>query len=134
MKPSLKFFDPSPSYGDFRAGLILSKKSYFVIYNSKIVVKFLSFSSFSVVLESLYCIDGEFKRLSEKIIQIQFEKQCYITFEIDELYPESTPSISVSLELLPRNENETFKQVDTLYYCSKQMLGSWFNQNYVLGC
>ena len=69
------------------------------------------FYIFAVVLQSLYCIDGEFKRLSEKIVQIQFEKYCFITFEIDEMYPESTPSISVSLELLPRNENDSFKQV-----------------------
>lgn len=62
-----------------------------------------------IVLESLFCIGGEFNRLSNNIIRIRFHDNCFITFELEEDYPSSKPYLSVSLELLTRSQNEMFK-------------------------
>ena len=61
-----------------------------------------------IVLDSLFCIGGEFNRLSNNIIKIRFHENCFITFELGEGYPATDPSISVCLELLTRSQNEMF--------------------------
>ena len=63
-----------------------------------------------VVMESLFCIGGEFCRVSDNIIRIKFYENCFITFEIGEDYPLSKPSISVSLELMSRSQNDLFSK------------------------
>ena len=67
-----------------------------------------------VVMESLFCVGGEFSRLSANIIRIKFAEDCFITFELDEMYPSSHPNISVSLQLHGRKQNDDFRQV---YMC-----------------
>ena len=64
-----------------------------------------------VVLESLFCLGGEFERISNNVIRIRFYDNCYITFELQDDYPSSHPSISVTLELMTRSQNEVFKEV-----------------------
>ena len=63
-----------------------------------------------VVMESLFCIGGEFHRISDNIIRIKFHENCFITFEIGDDYPSSKPSISVSLELMSRSQNHLFSE------------------------
>ena len=64
-----------------------------------------------VVLESLYCIGGEFQQLSEGVLKIKFADNCFITFDIDQDYPLSSPGISVTLNLFGRKQNDDFQKV-----------------------
>ena len=63
-----------------------------------------------VVMESLFCIGGEFHRISDNIIRVKFHENCFLTFEIGDDYPSSKPSISVSLELMSRSQNHLFSE------------------------
>lgn len=63
-----------------------------------------------VVLESLYCIGGEFQQLSEGVLKIKFADNCFITFDIDQDYPLSSPGISVTLNLFGRKQNDDFQK------------------------
>ena len=63
---------------------------------------------FPVVLESVYCVGGEFSRPDKNVVSVKFEQFSFLTFQIDGDYPSSTPLLSVSLDLLTRGQNERF--------------------------
>ena len=66
---------------------------------------------FIEVIEAIYCDVGEFTRLSSNVVRVKFEENCFLTLEIDEQYPNSSPRTSVNIELLTREDSETFNMV-----------------------
>jgi len=61
-----------------------------------------------VVLQSIFCVGGEFSRPDRNVVTVKFEQFSAITFQIDGSYPNTSPLLSVSLELLTREQNERF--------------------------
>ena len=61
-----------------------------------------------LVVESVYCVGGEFHKLDQQTFRIRFAEQSFLTFALDQDYPRTYPQISVSAEFLTRNQNQVF--------------------------
>ena len=66
---------------------------------------------FTEVIEAIYCDVGEFTRLSSNVVRVKFEENCFLTLEIDQQYPNSSPRTSVDIELFSREDSDTFNKV-----------------------
>ena len=94
-------------------------------------------SKCSVVLESIFCVGGEFSRPARNVVTVRFEQFCGLTFQLECDYPVTPPLLSVSLDLLTREQNEKFVSelnsfVSSLPAGEQKMLGkcpfnfSWY--------
>lgn len=61
-----------------------------------------------MVLESIYCVGGEFSRPAQNVVTVKFEQFSSLTFHLDGDYPGTPPVLSVSLDLLTRAQSERF--------------------------
>ena len=85
-------------------------------------------SKCSVVLESIFCVGGEFSRPARNVVTVRFEQFCALTFKLECGYPVTPPLLSVSLDLLTREQNEKFVSelssfVNSLPAGEQKMLG-----------
>ena len=63
-----------------------------------------------MVVESVFCVGGEFHRMDQQTFKIRFVDQGFVTFQLDHIYPQTNPQMSVSAELLTRNQNQIFAE------------------------
>ena len=88
----------------------IDKTSSFVCCQSVRPCQFIIYSSccVPVVLQSMYCVGGEFSMPASNVVTVRFAQSSHLTFQIDPEYPQSQPQVSTSLGLLSRQQNQQF--------------------------